>query len=343
MKILFSGYHNPRFMALTEYTERALRSLGHELSIFDHRKFVFRGRVHMLLPPVRRLEMRWLNQRFIRQAEEFRPDMVLVNQGANLWPETIDEVRQRLGAPVVNWFQDYPIQYEDSVRIAPHYDHFFWGDSYPMDKHQALGYTHEHWLPFACDPEIHRPVELTRAERERYACEVCFVGSNYPGRVELFEQLTDFDLGLWGPGWERLPTDSPLRRHVRGGIVPPDEWVKIYNASAVVLNFDGHGQTLDELGHMANTRVYEASACGALQLVQLKKDIQQLFESGREMVFYDRDHPGELHSLIRHYLDHTEERAAIAERGMQTMREKHTYRHRMEALISTVFGGDGAS
>ena len=343
MKILFSGYHNPHFMALTEYTERALRALGHELSVFDHRKFVLPGRCHLYSDWARRLDLAWLSRRFLRQALRFQPDLVLVNQGASIKPGTLDELHRRLGAPMANWFQDYPVQYERSVEIGPHYDCFFWGDTYPLGKHRGLGYTHEHWLPFACDPEIHRPVDLSAQEREEYACEVCFVGSMYPGRARLLEHLTEFDLAVWGPGWEQLPSDSALRRCHRGGSVPPEVWVKIFNASAIVLNIDGYGETLDESGHMANTRVYEAPACGAFELVDEKRDITALFTSGRELVCYDFNAPDELRRLVVHYLSRPEERQEIAARGREAMLQAHTYQHRMQALIDTAFGRKGPS
>ena len=338
MKILFSGYHNPTFVALTEYTERALEALGHELSVFDHRRFILPGRVHGWFGLARRVDMALLQRRFLRQAVAFQPDLVLVNQGANLYPETIDKVRDKTGACMTNWFQDYPMQYEDSVRIAPHYDHFFWGDTYPLEKHRALGYTNEHWLPFACDPEAHRPVELTDDERERYGCSACFVGSMYPGRARLLEHLADCGLAIWGPGWERLPDNSPLRACLRGGPVPPEVWVKIFSAADIVLNIDGYGTTLDDAGYMANTRVYEAPACGAFQLVDEKRDITTLFESGRELVCYDFGKPEHLRELVAHYLAHPEERKRIAQQGRAAMLAAHTYQHRMQALISTAMG-----
>ena len=338
MKILFSGYHNPRFMSVTDYTERALRALGHELSVFDHRKFILPGRCHQYSRLARRLDLAWLNRRFVRQARRFRPDLVLVNQGANLEPAALERVRQKLGVPIVNWFQDYPVQYDRSVEIAPAYDHFFWGDTYPLDKHRRLGYTHEHWLPFACDPEIHRPVALGEQEREAYACEVCFVGSMYPGRAQLLEHLVEFDLAVWGPGWEGLPEKSPLRPCLRGGAVPPEVWVRIFSAASIVLNIDGYGETLDESGHMANTRVYEAPACGAFELVDEKRDITALFTSGRELVCYDFGDPGELRRLVAHYLSHPQERQEIAERGRGAVLQAHTYQHRMRALIDTAMG-----
>ena len=343
MRILFSGYHNPRFMALTEYTERALRALGHELSVFDHRRFLLPGRVRQRLGWAHRLDLARLNRRFVRQAERFQPELVIVNQGANLLPETIDAVRDRTGARMANWFQDYPMQFEDSVRLAPHYDDFFWGDTYPLEKHRALGFEHEHWLAFACDPGIHRPVELADEEREQYRCQICFVGSMYPGRAKLLERLTDFDLGIWGPGWDRLRSDSPLRSCLRGGATPPEVWVKVFSAADVVLNIDGYGQTLDESGHMANTRVYEAPACGAFQLVDEKPDITTLFESGRELVCYDFDKPDELRELAGHYLARPDERRRIAEQGRQAVLAEHTYGHRMQTLISTAMGGTGQS
>ncbi|MFQ5964669.1 MAG: hypothetical protein ACE5KZ_10320 [Candidatus Scalinduaceae bacterium] len=45
MKILFSGYHNPNFITITEYIERAILKQGHELETYDYRSFIIPGRI----------------------------------------------------------------------------------------------------------------------------------------------------------------------------------------------------------------------------------------------------------------------------------------------------------
>jgi spore maturation protein CgeB len=59
------------------------------------------------------------------------------------------------------------------------------------------------------------------------------------------------------------------------------------------------------------------------------------FVSDRDVVLYkDKD---DLEQKIRYYLDHEDERAAIAEQGYKTVTEgKYTYRDRMEEMLKII-------
>ena len=54
MKILFSGYHNPDFLTITEYMEMAIENLGHKPVVFDDRRHIVPGRL--------RRKIGWLNK-----------------------------------------------------------------------------------------------------------------------------------------------------------------------------------------------------------------------------------------------------------------------------------------
>ena len=79
-----------------------------------------------------------------------------------------------------------------------------------------------------------------------------------------------------------------------------------------------------------NMRLFEATGVGALLLTDRKDNLHEMFEPGREVVTYDS--PEECLEMIRHYLEHEDERRAIAEAGqLRTLRE-HSYTVRMEEL-----------
>ncbi|MFT7538775.1 MAG: hypothetical protein ACI9F2_000926, partial [Lysobacterales bacterium] len=52
MKILISGYRNPKFETITEYIEKAVATLGHEVVFFDDWNFSVPtpGRIQKILP-----------------------------------------------------------------------------------------------------------------------------------------------------------------------------------------------------------------------------------------------------------------------------------------------------
>ncbi len=333
MRILFCGSFNPVFEALPEYLLRALRGAGHEVSSFDHRLRVLPGRVRRRVPSLDRIDAAFTNRRLLRQARGFRPDLLLVNQGAVLTSETIEAIRRDTGAVTVNWWSDYPAEFDEGLALARSgaYDLFYVSGTDAQERHRLGGAHGTRWLPFGCDPFIHHPVDLTAEERHRLASRVVFVGSAYPERRDLLASLCDLGLAVWGPGWERYRGDPKLGACIRGGALRPESWVKAYAAASVVLNVSyGFGGPPGTYGTMANVRVFEAMACGACQVVDVKQDVAALFRDGEHLVLYRSAE--EARAQVEALLADEESRRHIARQGRREVLFRHTWRHRLERI-----------
>jgi len=335
MKILLCESSNPRFIELGGYVERALNALGHRCEKFDFRRFIVPSVIRFRTPFLNKWDLNRLNRSLIRKVSEYRPDILFVIQGHTLFPETISTIKRRFGPTTINWFQDYPKDFEVSLKLAPVFDHFFMTDSYAVQYHLNIGNKNVKCLPFACDPQIHRPFNLTKEEQKTYAADIVFVGSMYEYRIKQLENLVDFNLAIWGPGWKNLQDGSPLKRFVRGDAVTPSEWVKIFNASKIIFNHIGEYNMPPYLtgNNIVNMRFFEALGCKAFQIVDYKKDISSFLFSDREdlVCFKDDD---ELKELVKYYLARPEERKRISENGHRKVLERHTYIHRMKEVFS---------
>ena len=144
----------------------------------------------------------------------------------------------------------------------------------------------------------------------------------------------DFDLGIWGPGWETLPSNALLKRFIRGGETRPEEWVKIFSTSKMVF----HSHYRDPNGtipcYQAAPRVYEALACGALLIVDKQPDVLRIFNPGEDLVVFE-DAAG-LRKLVSYYLQHDRKAEDVAAKGRKKVLAHHTYRHRIKEIIDTV-------
>jgi spore maturation protein CgeB len=339
MKILFSGYYNPNNIAQTEYIERAILQLGHELETYDYRQHIIPYRISNKVPFLYRWDINRLNNGLIKLVNHFKPDIFLVNWGGTFYPETITKISKQFKVTTINWLVDFPGApgvLETAIKVVPAYDYFFAQSTDALEVHARHGSRGGMWLNAACDPNIHKPLDLSEEEKAKYGSDICFVGSMYPERAELFETLTDFDIGIWGPGWDRLDTASPLKKYVRGGIVTPDTWVKIYNASKMVINYMGHyGKDFDENKiTQASPRVFETLSCGSFQIVEAKKDITTLFIPGEHLVCFDKI--CEVKELAREYLGNHQKRNEIAKKGRNEVLAKHTWAHRIEEMLKAV-------
>ncbi len=161
------------------------------------------------------------------------------------------------------------------------------------------------WLPLACDPEIHRKHEAEKTY------DVCFVGNVCPGeRAELLQLLQG-----------RFRKNFVGQRYF-------EDMARTYSGSRVVFN--------RSVRNDVNMRVFEAVACGSLLLTNDLRDNgqEELFRDGVHLATY-RD-AEEMVDKVRFYLDREPLRERIAAAGRAEAIARHTYRHRMEALLAEV-------
>jgi spore maturation protein CgeB len=331
MRILLSGAFHPSFEALPEYLASALGRLGHQVFRFDHRRRVIPGRLRRVVAGLERADRALKNRHFLRTVRRLRPDLALVNQGMILEASTIVEARN-LGARCVNWFSDYPAEFEAGLAAAPAYDAFYVASSYAAGRHLAAAHRNAAWLPFACDPAIHRPAAARSGPAES-AARVVFVGSYYPERQILLRFLRGLPVAVWGPGWERGLSDPHLASMIRGTTpLRPVRWRELYASADVVLNIHyGAFGPLEVSGDLANTRLFEILGCGAYQLVDRRRDVLRLF---REGVHLDAFSSGdELRATVETALGDATRRQAIARRGRDAVLAAHTYEHRASLLL----------
>jgi spore maturation protein CgeB len=188
----------------------------------------------------------------------------------------------------------------------------------------------------ACDPALHFPEALTERERVEYGHDVVFVGSYYPVREALFEGLAGLDLAIWGPGWEKLRSGSPLRACVKGTHTTPSVWRKIYSASRIVLATHFQDPAARVPVHQASPRVFEAMACGAFVITDRQRDVLALFRDGEHLVIAEGK--AGLREKVEYFLSRSAERERIAAAGRQEALARHTYAHRLETLFDALHG-----
>jgi spore maturation protein CgeB len=273
---------------------------------------------------------RLIESRLLATVERFAPEMILVILGSQVSPKTIDQIRARTSAPIVCWCQDQMTTLGRQYLLGAGYDAVFVKDRYMQDLFARMsGSSRFHYLAEACNPRVHRSLELTDADRSLYGCEVMIAGSLYYYRQEILQALeAQFDLKVWGqrPDWLSYRLTS---RHM-GREVLGDEKVKAVTAARIALN-SFHFAEVDGL----NCRTFELAGCGAFQLCTARPVLAQHFVPGVEMETFDS--LSELTAKIHHFLQHGEEAAAIARRGQLRAHADHTYERRLDEIFRIAF------
>lgn len=275
-------------------------------------------------------------------AAAHRPDLLLALDGMDLPVEQVDAVRA-LGIRTAIWLTDDPYYTDMTTKIAPHYDYVFTLERNCLDLYRSLGCRNVHYLPFAAYTGHYRPT-LTRSAVRR---QVSFIGSAYWNRVEflrpLIGPLMEKGLMINGIWWDRLPeyTQYPDRIEI-GKWMGPVETAEVYSGTKIVINL--HRSALDssvnnnalQIGAISpNPRTFEISASSTLQLVDVREDLASFYKPGVEIeTFANGD---ELIDKINFYLSHEKERQEIALRALERTFREHTYSHRLNELLGTIF------
>lgn len=332
MKILLSASHNPHFITITEYIERAIERLGHFLISFDDRKFIIPGRIRQKVQFLQNWDLHRLNNKLISLAFSNKPNLCIITGGHRIYPETIEKIKEK-GIITALWTIDPPREFQPLIDAAPYYDFVFCGGTEAQELLAESGLKKTHWIPFACDPDFHKPTDVTFEEKKKWGSDVTFIGSFYPNRAQILEKIYDFDLKVWGPAWDKLPGESPLRKLAEDTQLKPEEWIKILSGSKIGIVI--HYQDGKTPCYQASPKVYETVACKCFLLVDDQKDVKSLFEDGKHLVIFKDIE--DLREKIAHYLNNPEEREKIAEQGYAKVIQKHTYLHRIEKLIQLSF------
>ena len=333
MKILVSGYHNPLYLTIVEYIENGVKLTGNDLIAFDDHQFIFPGRVRKYLPFLNSWDLKNVNKKLHLLAVEKKPDLVLVTQGFLVLKETVKKIKQ-LNIPIVMWVIDAPLNFTNILDAAPYYDFIFCGGTEAIEIFKDQNFKNIEWLPFACDQDLQH-LQTYNDQREVLSKDVVFVGSHYSSREHTLSKLKldDYDLGIWGSGWDKVSADSPLNKLIQKTHTKPEEWIRLYNQSKIILV--NHYQENKEIPvYQASPKIYEALACGGFVICDNQKDVRTLFIDGEHLVIVKNIE--ELNEKIDYYLTHDIERQMISENGRKEVLSKHTYTHRIKKLLETL-------
>jgi spore maturation protein CgeB len=184
------------------------------------------------------------------------------------------------------------------------------------------------YLRFAFEPHV---LEFLGPVQPRY--EVTFVGgysSNHSNGIQLFEHVASrVPVQFWGYGADGLPSGSMIRRSYHD-----EAWgmqmYRILAESKISLN-----RHIDHSQRFANNmRLFETTGVGTLLVTDWKENLSEMFEVGKEVVAYRT--PQECVEMVTYYLQHDEERRAIARAGQERTLRDHTYQQRMKELADIV-------
>jgi glycosyltransferase involved in cell wall biosynthesis len=278
----------------------------------------------------------FVQNEFIKLALESRPDLILVLKGWFFSPKTIVALRRQLPNTIFFCFNpDNPFNTWHSgsnnawiTNSIPFYDaYFIWG-KFLLERIKQKGVACVEYLPFAFDPEQDYPVQPDAEERKRLGNDVVFYGSWDKEREFWLRELLDFDLGIWGDNyWISRCKDRRLKKCYRGNAGQGEFLSKILASSKISINIL---RLQNKTSH--NMRTFETPARRGFMLSESSQEARDFFKEGEEAAYFSS--PAQLREKTRYYLDHDQERQAIAEAGYRRcLYGDYSYSQRVKRIL----------
>ncbi|WP_095109650.1 FkbM family methyltransferase [Pseudomonas sp. Irchel 3E20] len=239
--------------------------------------------------------------------------------------------------PTVFWNKEDPVHFETFLTTAKQFDHVFTTDMDCIHRYKAaLGHNQVYFLPFACQPTIHNPIE--RYERKDA---FCFAGAyyvRYPERTRdlgnFVEKLTRFkpveiydrNFGKDDPNYQFPAEYQPFIV----GTLKFNEIDRAYKGYNYAINLNSIKQSQT----MFARRVYELLGCNTMTLSNYSRGVRLMFgdlvittDSGDEMV----------RRLERLAADpETSDKLRLA--ALRKVMQEHTYEQRLGYVMAKVTG-----
>jgi spore maturation protein CgeB len=246
---------------------------------------------------------------------------------------TIEAVGSAGRCQTVNWFADDHWRFEDFSRhLAPAFDLAVTTDPDSLHKYASLANTRVHLSQWACNRYAYGKVTSELKH------DATFVGQPHGDRRQTVASLQAAGLPVecWGFGWPAGPIEH-------------SQMVDTFASSRINLNLSNSSPAPGLKARMRRMlgfrpplprppqikgRNFEVPGCGGFLLTERVPHLEDYFELGREVGVFAR--PEDLVDQIRYWLEHDDERQAVADAGYRRVLAEHTYDHRFAAIFAAL-------
>jgi spore maturation protein CgeB len=301
------------------YYKAGLEQNGHDVTIFD---------------PLTEEDPA---DKVLKVTGEFGPDYIVHTKG-ELPPDVFQYLRKY--AKVIQWYPD-PLVPDWLIPYVRAADYFFTMSEGLVEEFRKFN-PNVYWLSQGFEPGFFEINSITPEDKNLYSSDVAFVGNlgseeRYLDRRNCLQEIVKMDLQFkwWGPRLPRKISSIPLLlgkigRTYGGKFVWGEDYAKVAQLSKIFIAFDS---SPDQRKSMS-ARMYTAVGCGAFYMCQYIDGIEDVLIPGKEIVTFRTG--DEMRELIHYYLNHEEERRAIANAGMRRVWKDHTYDKRIKEMFSMI-------
>ncbi len=285
---------------------------------------------------IRPLQEEEFNIAIRNKIELFSPDVVFVYKGAFVRPETLEFARSK-GCRLALFYPDVSMTFhgKNIPACIPLYELIFTTKTFGVkDLEERFGVTNAYFIPHGFDPEIHRKMEVSATDLQRFGCDVSFIGTWSPKKEMwlsvLKQKLPDADLRIWGEQWFKAGTDI-LKSSIQYTGVVGDLYATAIQCSKVNLGILSEKVAGASSGDLITSRTFHIPGSSGFMLHERNKESVLYFKEGTEAGFFGDAE--EMAKQVQYYLEHEQERLALKEAGYQRALKEHSLDERARVVV----------
>ena len=258
------------------------------------------------------------NGKIRKYIKERQYDIIWIDKGVTILPSTLRFVRERQPSiKLISYSPDNMSlrhnssrQFEKGLSL---YDYHLTVSRPGLEEILVgMGARKVLFLNKGYESSFHHPYHLTEQETKYLGGDVGFIGSWEEKRCRSVMYLADHGIRVkvWGKGkWKEYAQYSP-NLTITGVGLYDENYPKAFCAFKISLCFLRHMNS-----DTYTSRSYEIPACGGFMLAERTEEHKRLFEEDKEAAYFSSNE--ELLEKCKYYLEHEEERKAIAMAGYQ--------------------------
>ena len=293
-----------------------------------------------------------LNEELVELIKKEKPDLYFAHMpNVQISTLTLDEIKKY--TITCGWFgDDHWIFYRASRYWAPHFDWVATTYSPVIPEYHKIGCKNIIKTQLAVNVQYFKPTDSSIFNN---SYDVSFVGGGYPARLKLVKKIMKAGIKVhaWGDNWpqglieeKKIPalfSQSKINLDINP---PASDW----GLKSLALIFFRRKNNLirPDFGNIYNNirqwlgsrisvlkvRTFEAMACGGFVIASDSEDLRDYYLPGKEIITYDNTE--DLIDKIKYYLNHDNERKAIARAGYERTLRDHTFEKRFSAIFKAI-------
>jgi len=285
----------------------------------------------------RPLQIKEYNNAIKRKINIFTPEIFFVYKGAFVLPDTLKYARDHQ-CQLVLFYPDVSMTAHGNNIPAsiPLYDLIITTKTFGItDMKEKYGVRNTIFLPHGFDPEIHRVLPVTEKDKQKFSCDVSFIGTWSPKKeswlTTLVERCPAVDLKIWGEQWNKAKS-AALKNRIQYSAVLGDLYAIAIQCSKINLGILSEQVSGASSGDLITSRTFHIPGSSGFLLHERNEESVLYFEEGKEAAFFSG--PVEMADNVAYYLGHEAARTAIRQAGYLRAIKDHSLDERAKVVLA---------